>query len=249
MNSVQILGYISTVAQFLPVAAIFSLKLYKNRSLAFLAIYCLSTLLYNLMSEGIIVLPAVYVKAAGIMNNLLDVPLALLYMLYFTKAGSFRKKIHIGIIGFSVFEILTVAFFGFNKNALTIIIGPGILLLVTLSFIFFIEQIKDVVQYGKPAGKALMSASTLFLYGCFFIVYLFWYVLKAESLKDDAFKVYFSVMTLSSLLMTIGLILEKRRFKMLEELDTARKELSMLYPNEKIAFPKETARLLEDEGF
>jgi hypothetical protein len=246
MSWVQIMGYITTVTLVLPVALILSLGLYKNRCLAFLMIYYASTLLYNLMTEKIIDLPQAYVKGYGIFNNLADVPLALLYMLYFTKSAALRKKIHIGIIAFSVFEIFTVIFFGFTKDAITIIMGPGILLIVTLSFIFFIEQIKDVIQFGKGSGKALMSASTLFLYGCFFIIYIFWYVLRTQNIPD-AFLVYFFVVTLSSILMAIGLIVEKQRFKMLDELKTTRKELSMLYPNEKIIFPKEAAGFLGEE--
>jgi hypothetical protein len=126
--------------------------------------------------------------------------------------------------------------------------GPGILLAITFSFIFFIEQIKDVIQFGKAPGKALMAASTLFLYGCFFIIYLFWYVIRTKDI-DNSFLVYFFVVTLSSLLMSIGLYTEKKRFKMLEEMNTTRKELSLLYPNEKIAFPKETASFMDEDGF
>jgi len=248
MSWVQIMGYISTIALLLPVALILSLKLYKNRCLAFLMVYYFSTLIYNLMTEKIIDLPDSYVRGFGIINNLLDVPLALLYMLYFTKSAGFRKKIHIGILAFSVFEILTIIFFGFTKDAITIIMGPGILLIVALSFTFFIEQIKDVIQYSKAPGKALMSASTLFLYGCFFIIYLFWYVIRTPDIQN-AFLVYFFVVTLSSVLMSIGLFTEKKRFKMLEELNTTRKELSMLYPNEKIAFPKEKANFMDEDGF
>jgi len=252
MSWVQIMGYISTVTLVLPVALILSLRLYKNRCLTFLSVYYTSTLLYNLMTEKIIDLPQIYVKSFGIVNNLMDVPLALLYRLYFTKSAALRKKIHIGIITFSVFEILTVIFFGFNKDAITIIMGPGILLIVTLSFNFFIEQIKDVIQFGKGSGKALMSASTLFLYGCFFIIYIFWYVMRAQDVEavQAAFLVYFFVVTLSSILMSIGLIIEKQRVKMVDELKTTQKELSMLYPNEKIIFPKEAAGFLgEDEVY
>jgi len=93
-----------------------------------------------------------------------------------------------------------------------------------------------------------MSSSTLFLYGCFFIIYLFWYVIRTPDIQN-AFLVYFFVVTLSSVLMSIGLFTEKKRFKMLEELNTTRKELSMLYPNEKIAFPKEKANFMDEDGF
>jgi hypothetical protein len=246
MTWVQIMGYISTVALLLPVALILSLKLYKNRSLVFLMLYYLSAFIYNLMTEKLIDLPQPYVKGFAVTNNLLDVPLTLLYLLYFTKSTTLRKKIHVAILSFAAFEILTTIFFGFSKDTVTIIMGPGILVVVGFSFAYFIDQIKAVIQFGKPPGKALMSASTLFLYGCYFIIYIFWYIIRTPD-KPSAFLVYFFVVTLSSLLMSIGLIMEKKRFIMLDELNTTRKELSMLYPNEKILFPKQAARSLEDD--
>jgi len=240
MNWYQMMGYISTAALLLPAALLFFLRLYKNRSLLILMVYYLSAFIYNLLSEKIVTLPDSYVRAYGIFNNLFDIPLALMYLLYFTSSPGLRKKIYIAILSFFAFEILITVMLGFSRSSITLILGPGILLIVLLSFIFFIEQIKDVIQHGKTAGKALLASSTLFLYGCFFIIYLFWYVYKTPDV-ENAFLVYFFVVTLSSLLASIGLIMEKKRLKILDELKTTQNELSRLYPNEKIVFPKEAA--------
>jgi len=240
MTWYQMMGYISTAALLLPAALLFFLRLYKNKSLLVLMVYYFSAFIYNLLSEKIISLPDSYVRAYGIFNNLLDIPLALMYLLYFAKSPGLRKKIYIAILSFFVFEILITAVLGFSRNSITLILGPGILLIVMLSFIFFIEQIKEVIQHGKTAGKALLASSTLFLYGCFFIIYMFWYVYKTPDV-ENAFLVYFFVVTFSSLLASIGLVFEKKRLKILDELNTTQSELSRLYPNEKIVFPKETA--------
>ena len=248
MTWYQLMGYISTVALLFPVALIFFLRLYRNKSLLILMVYYLSAFIYNLLSEKIIDVPLPYVKGYGIFNNLLDVPLALMYLLYFTKSTDLRKKIQIAILAFLAFEVLVTFMLGFSRNTIAIILGPGILIIVLLSFIFFIDQVKEVVQHGKAAGKALMASSTLFLYGCFFIIYLFWYVYKTPDV-ENAFLVYFYVVTLSSLLASIGLIIEKKRLKILDELQTTQNELSRLYPNEKIVFPKETANSLENNKF
>ena len=169
MTWYQTMSYISMIALLLPVALIIFLRLYKNRSLLILMIYYLSAFIYNLLSEQIISVPLDYVKGFGFFNNLTDTPLALWYLLYFTKSPGLRKKIHIAVLSFIVFEIVVTALLGLNRNTIAIILGPGILVIVLLSFIFFIEQIKEVIQFGKKAGKALMASSTLFLYGCFFI--------------------------------------------------------------------------------
>ena len=248
MTWYQTMGYISTVALLLPAALIFCLRLYKNRSLLILMLYYLSAFIYNLLSEQIVSVSPSYVRGFGIFNNLSDIPLALAYLLYFTKTSGLKKKIHLAILAFLAFEIVVTAMLGFNRGSIAIILGPGILLIVLFSFIFFIDQVKEVIQFGKTAGKALMASSTLFLYGCFFIIYLFWYVINTPDV-ESAFLVYFFVVTLSSLLVSIGLIIEKKRLTILEELQTTQNELSRLYPNEKIVFPKEKARSMEDDQF
>jgi len=93
-----------------------------------------------------------------------------------------------------------------------------------------------------------MVTSALFAYGCFSIIYVFWYVFETPYV-EDAFLVYFFVATFSSILVSIGLIMERKRFKALDELRTTRKELSVLYPNEKFIFPKETAGSFEEEEY
>lgn len=246
MTWYQTMGYISTIALLLPAALIIGFRLYRNRSLLVLMLYYLSAFIYNMLSEGIIALPNSFVKGYGIFNNLCDIPFALMYLLYFTKAPALRKKIHISILAFLAFEVVVTILLGFNRSTIAIILGPGILLIVLFSFIFFVEQVKEVIQYGKTAGKALMASSTLFLYGCFFIIYLFWYIMKTPDV-ENAFLVYFFVATFSAMMVSLGLIIEKKRLTVLNELKTTQNELSRLYPNEKIVVPRETAGSLEDD--
>jgi len=242
------MGYVSSLAMLLPVAIIAYLQLYKNRSLLVLMIYYIITLIFNLSSEGIISISPALLRNLGFFNNIMDAPLMLIYLLYFTKSESLRKKIHITVLSFLAFEIAVTVIFGINTKTITIILGPGIALVLLFTGRFFVEQVKASVIQNKPAGKALMAASGLFAYGCFFIIYLFWYVFETPNV-EDAFLVYFFVATLSSVLVSIGLIIEKKRFRVLDELKTTRKELSMLYPNEKIIFPKEKAGSLEEDEY
>ena len=248
MNWNQTMGYVSSLAMLIPIAVIAYLQLYKNRSLLVLMFYYIITLVFNMSSEQIISLPPSLIKNIGFFNNILDAPLMLIYLLYFVKSEDLRKKIHITILSFLAFELVVTLFFGITTKTITIILGPGIALVLLFTTRFFVEQVKAVVQQNRPAGKALMATSTLFAYGCFFIIYLFWYVFDTPNV-DDAFLVYFFVATFSSIVASIGLIIEKKRFKVLDELKTTRKELSMLYPNEKIIFPQETAGSFEEEEY
>jgi hypothetical protein len=58
-----------------------------------------------------------------------------------------------------------------------------------------------------------------------------YYVFKTPYV-EDTFLVYFLVVTLSSLLMSIGIIAERKRIQKLTELLQTRKELSVIYKNE-----------------
>ncbi|HEU4576246.1 MAG TPA: hypothetical protein VFS36_14690 [Chitinophagaceae bacterium] len=242
----HIMGYVSTAALFIPVALIILLRMYNNKSLLALLVYYSIALVCNLMTENIITPTASIVKFAGYSNNFLDAPLTLFYLLYFTRSQALRKKILYGIMGFIAFEVVAVAILGINLQAITLVLGPGIVVILSLSIRFFIQQIEAVVQHGKSPGKALMIASTLFSYGGFLILYLFFFVFKTNDTKNT-FLVFYLVSTFASALLSAGLLFEKKRFRELAELKIARKELSLLYPDEKPTVPKETAGSLEDE--
>ena len=98
-------------------------------------------------------------------------------------------------------------------------------------------------MYKKGTGKALIAASLLFAYGCYGIIYLMYYIFKTPYVADT-FLVYFLVVTLSSLLIPAGIIVEEKRIRKLNELKITRRELSDIYGNEKKAAPiKRTAML------
>ncbi|HVZ55945.1 MAG TPA: hypothetical protein VG870_04750 [Chitinophagaceae bacterium] len=246
MNWNLTMGYVSTAAQFVPVALILILRMYKNRSLLALLVYYSIALLSNLMQENILPVPPGVLHFVSYANNFLDTPLSLIFLLYFTHTARFRRTMHITLGVYLAFEIVTILLFGFQKIAVTIILGPGFALILILSIRFFIRQIEAVVQHDKAPGKALMIASTLFSYGGFFIVYLFYFVFQTKD-TENTFLVFYLVSTFSSALLAIGLLVEKKRFRELAELRIARKELSMLYPDEKPATPKETAGSLEED--
>ena len=140
------------------------------------------------------------------------------------------------ILGFIVFEAITVAYYGFTVRAITIIMGPGILLVLAFCLIFFVRQAKISITHHKAAGKAMMTASQLFAYGCYSIIYIMYYLLDIRDVQNT-FLVYFFVSTFASLLMSAGIIIEKKRVKKLSELKVVRKELSELYRQEKQTGP------------
>ena len=195
------------------------------------------------MTEGYIDADINLMRNWGMINNMLDTPLMLIFLIYFSPSARFTSRIRVLIAAFVLFELAVALMMGLNTRAITVMLAPGILTLIGFCLYFFIRQTKISIMYKKGTGKALIAASLLFAYGCYGIIYLMYYIFKTPYVADT-FLVYFLVVTLSSLLITAGIIVEEKRIRKLNELKITRRELSDIYGNEKKAVPiKRTAML------
>ena len=246
------MGFVSSVALFLPIFIILILRLGAYRSFPALIVYYISTLGYNFLTEGYVTASAEFTRSWGLTNNLMDIPLILYFLTYFSTSRAFTQRMRMTILSFAIFELIVVAIVGFNTNAITIILGPGLLIVLGFCLYFFIRQAKMAIIHRKATGKAMIVSSVLFAYGCFSFIYLMYYVFKAHidqygkvkpQYKADTFLVYFLVTTFSSLLMCAGIIIERKRIQKLNELKITRKELSSLYAESKKATPYRAAML------
>ena len=140
----------------------------------------------------------------------------LFYYFFFisVKPLAFRKKLLIAILGFIAFEMIIIAMYGFNTKATTIILAPGLVITLVISLLFFIHQVKIAVVYHKAAGKAIMVASLLFAYVGYCFVYSVFYLIKPV-FKDDAHLVFFLITIFSSIAMSVGIYLERKRVQQL----------------------------------
>lgn len=239
----SVMGIVSSIALVCPILIIFSLRLGAYRTFPALLFYYTSVLVYNLMTEGYIAADIAVVNYWGLANNLMDTPLMLTFLLYFSTSSSFTKRMKIVIAGFLLFEIIVVSVLGLNTEAITVILGPGLAIVVGFCIYFFIRQTKTAILHRKATGRAVIAASLLFAYGCFGFIYLMYYVFKTPFI-EDTFLVYFFVITVSSLMICTGIIIEEKRIRKLNELKLTRRELSDIYANEKKAAPfRKTAML------
>lgn len=246
MNLNSIMGFISTFALFIPILLILVLRLSSHRSFPVLLFYYITTFVYNLLTEGYIKADHTIVTSWGLINNLLDAPMMLYFLTYFSSSRQAKNLMMKIIFSFLVFEAIIVIAFGFNVKANTIILGPGIALVLSFCIIFFVRYAKRAIIHRKATGKAMIVSSLLFAYGCYAFLYLMYYVFKAQldpsgkekpGYVEDTFLVYFMVTTFSSLLMGAGLWVERKRIQKLTELKITRKELSSIYTNTKTTTP------------
>ncbi len=246
------MGLISTTALFLPVLCILALRLGSYRSFPALLTYYVSVFVYNLLTERYVSASDSFVHYWGLSNNLLDVPLMLYFLTYFAPSRAFLKRMHYIIAGYLVWEVVVIAVKGLNTDAITIILGPGLPLVFGYLAFFFTRQVKLAVVHRKATGKAMIVSSLLFAYGCYTIIYLMYYVFKAQldennhvkqQYVEDTFLVYFMATFLSSMLISAGIFIERKRIQKLHELKVTRKELSAIYPETKRTVPLRTVLL------
>lgn len=248
MTLFKLMGLVSTFALALPLILLITTKLAWYRSFPALFFYYLLILSFNFLLLGYIRIDGNFKYYFGVTCNLLDTPLILIFLLYFSKTLAFRKKLMIAILSFIVFEIIIVAIYGYNTKATTIILAPGLIISLAISLLFFIHQVKIAVVYHKAAGKAIMVASLLFAYVGYCFVYSVYYLIK-PAFKDDAHLVFFLITIFSSMAMSTGIYLERKRVRQLVELQTTREELKAIYGEQtkKMAAPFEPAMLNFDK--
>jgi hypothetical protein len=237
-----VMGVISLIALFLPISILLVLRLAPFRTFPALLFYYIIVFSYNLLALGYVNVNPGMINYWNLCNNLLDAPLMLLFLTYFSTSPGFTKRMRLVILLFMLFEVIILSIVGFNTKAITIILGPGLLVVFGFSLHFFIRQTKITIMHQKGTGKAIIAASVLFAYGCYGIIYMMYYVFKTPHVADT-FLVYFLVVTFSSLLMSAGLLIERKRVQKLNELKITRKELSSIYKESSTPSPLRTAML------
>ena len=229
MSWFNVVSLISIISLFLPIIIMLALRLAWYKTFPALLVYYFLVSTYNLFSLDFIKADSRFLHYYGIFNNLLDAPLMLSFMTYFSQTASFRKKMKLVIPIFILFELVVIAIYRFDLNeAMVIAIGPGLLLVLIFSLLFFIHQAKITVIHQKAAGKALISAALLFAYGGYSFIYVVYYLNKTPY-KTDAQIVYFLVTTFSSIMLVTGVFFERRRVRQLTELKITREELKVIY--------------------
>jgi hypothetical protein len=213
-----ILGISSIILLLLPVTLL--LINFKEGRMSFLAliIYFSQIIIINLISAGVVKVPPGVNRTLGIINNLLDAPLMLIGLRYFTLQPKLRKLLQHLAAGFIIFELVVILFKGFNTKILTIIIGPDLLIVTAFCGYFFFQHVKSSFSRRKDMGKAFMSGALVFAYACFNFMYIVHYVLRNPNFTD-ILKIYHLTHIITAITISIGLLIimrDKKRKPIIE---------------------------------
>lgn len=243
MNWHAAIGILSTIALFAPVFIIVAFKLIRYKQFIPLFIYCLFAFTYNLFTENLIVIPKNIERTYGIINNLTDMPLMFSFLIFQIASSWHVKRMKILLGVYILFEIAMIFIYGLNIKMITIVMAPGLSIVFGYSLYFFVNAVKRSFIHTKYAGKALIASGLCFAYGCFIFIYLMHYIAAIEDIPN-IFLIYYIVTIIYSSLLSIGLVMESKRKKKVEEMLETRRELMKFFADEKkTATPKEVTGL------
>ncbi len=225
MQPEQIVGVISISLLVLSVSLLMlNLKEGKYSFLA-LAFYFVQIILLDLVAVKIISLGPKTAYYAGVMNNLLDAPTMLIFLLYFAKSEKSKKLMAMVLGGFVVYETLIWLILGMNNKSLILIIGPGLAIVTIFSFYFFIDLMKGSIFQRKDVGKGFIAGGLVFSYLCFLFIYVIFYIMKSPHIKDiyTIYHVTFIIWCLT-LIIGVSLIARGKKAKPPIRVEKTRKE-------------------------
>lgn len=232
MNWHSAIGILSTIVLFAPVLIIIVTKLIRYKQYLPLFIYCLLAFGFNLMTEQLVNVPKTVERHYGIINNLIDMPLILSFLIFQIASSLHIKMIKILLAAFILFELVVVLLFGVTIKTITLTMGPGLVLVFGYSMYYFVYTVKRSFVHNKFIGKAIIASSLTFAYGCFIIIYLMHYVLTLPDL-DNLFLMYYFITIIYCGILSVGLYIESKRKKKLYELLVTRRELMKFFSDEK----------------
>lgn len=222
-----LMGTLSAFALLAPVLIILVCRLFLNKGLWAMFIYFLLGGIYCLMSEGIMPATEKFKATYGILNNYVDVPLMLIILGMFSTSPSRTRALNLTLLLFIIYEIAVLFRFGLTVQSSIWIMGPGILVILFYSVIFFRQYAKLSIEKNKGVGKTLIVSSMLFLYGCYAMIYYLYYIQKTSA-RADVYFIYYIVLFIASISVSLGLIMIQKKARQIKELQVTRKELAVI---------------------
>jgi len=246
----ELVGLISTVSISLLIIILLFTRLAWYKSFLALAIYSAVLLVYLVVRQGYVhpgpwFNQAMYSQVA----NMLDAPLMLCFLSYFSQTAAFRKSILIGAGLFVAFEGVVLLTMGFNSKSVDVITVPGLLIVLVLNLIFFVHYVKLTLVNQKALGKLLMVTSLVLSYVLYVGVFFASQFMNA-SYKFDLLILYYLIVAGSTIILCAGVLIERRRVRHLAELNKTREELKAIYGEEDTttALPFEKAVFKFEKG-
>lgn len=137
--------------------------------------------------------------------NLVDTPLILL-LFACAGAGRHRKLLLLTLLLFVAGELTLVGWKGYNFASSAMIIGSGLLLILTYSITGLVQYMRKMEHTPFENSMVFVYAALLFAYGSFLIIYIFVHIRgNSEGNSQDSYLLYYISLLLSAVITSMGL--------------------------------------------
>ncbi|MDF2382816.1 hypothetical protein JMG10_15140 [Nostoc ellipsosporum NOK] len=228
MNGNDIMGIFSSIITTVPLLFILMYRLVSYKTFPALGIYFLLVLLFNLCSIQAIPFSGEFREWCTVTNNFFDNLLMLLFLTYLPASVQFKRIIGFCFVVCLAYTLIMISTHGYNLQTTAYTLAPSHLLCLIFTAILTWQHIRTAVYRQRSTGKAFMSASLLFGFGCYSMLYIIFFLIK-DSSPADVTLIYFMASMLSSGFFSIGLFFEAGRIRRVRELQITRRELMMIY--------------------
>jgi hypothetical protein len=138
--------------------------------------------------------------------NLLDTPLVLLLFFHATPSKRRRNRILLGLVVFTVLEIILVCWKGYTFSTSTMIIGAGLSLTLVCTVTGLMEYMRQMEHTAFENSMVFVYAALLFAYGSFTIIYIFMHTHSGNLINvRDSLLLYYISLLLAAVITSMGL--------------------------------------------
>lgn len=206
----DIIAILSTISLLLPIVAIIIRRSMWHACFAALVAYYVQFFVFNLFTNDYVQAGKHAMDLIRFSHIFIDLPLMMIFMQYFAENRTGRMRIRGMLMGWVVLGILVTLVKGLTESIIPYLMGPGLIMAAVLSMVFFVKYLKSGIHHRWETGKAFMAGSLVFLYGSYLVIFFIQYALELRD--ENEIYVLFQLTTLiSALLMTIGLLLNRKR--------------------------------------
>jgi len=206
MNGGPGFSTITMVFLLLPLLAIIYKRKHWHNSFLSLLICLLLLVFTSLISSGIIAVSEETIFTVNTISALIQPPLVLLFMTYFTNQEQVKKSMRFTVTILLITGILILTRGDFQDIANPVILGLGLLLVNIFSFYFLILQIKASVTLRGETGKAFIVSGIVFAYSCYSFIFVVNYFFNSNN-RQDLFTLFEISTFIFAFLAMVGILL------------------------------------------
>jgi len=191
---------------FVPFLLLCWKKMRKEKAYRIVGIYWLANGLMNLPNFYLFEHFALQ-EELTLAYNLLSTPLLLLLFYYATSKKNHKTHILTALLLFIVLESVLVIWKGYSFRSSAMIIGVGLLLILTYSITGLVQYMKEMEHTPFENSMVFIYAALLFAYVSFMIIYIFNHIHSGHisSNSRDSFLIYYIGLLSSAAITCMGL--------------------------------------------